>query len=47
MTAAAVTHGQLTVRVSATNEVSQPGTAVVGRGPAGQTVPFSNAEISC
>jgi len=46
VTAAAVTHGQLTVRVSATNEVSQPGTAVVGRGPAGQTVPFSNAEIS-
>jgi flagellar P-ring protein precursor FlgI len=46
VTAAAVTHGQLTVRVSATNEVSQPGAAVVGRGPAGETMPFTNAEVS-
>ena len=46
VTAAAVTHGQLTVKVSATNEVSQPDPLIVGQGPAGETVPFANAEIS-
>ena len=45
VTAAAVTHGQLSVTVSATNEVSQPPAGILGGGQ-GQTVPFQNAEIT-
>jgi len=45
VTAAAVTHGQLTVKVSATNEVSQPPAGLLGTGQ-GETVPFTNAELS-
>jgi flagellar P-ring protein precursor FlgI len=43
VTATAVTHGQLTVKVSATNEVSQPNAGVIGG--AGMTVPFVNTEV--
>ena len=42
VTATAVTHGQLTVKVSATNEISQPAGLVGG---AGQTAPFANATL--
>jgi flagellar P-ring protein precursor FlgI len=45
VTAAAVTHGQLTVKVSATNEVSQPPAGLLGSGQ-GETVPFTNSELS-
>ena len=45
VTAAAVTHGQLSVTVSATNEVSQPPAGLLGGGE-GETVPIQNAEIS-
>jgi flagellar P-ring protein precursor FlgI len=45
VTAAAVTHGQLSVTVSATNEVSQPPAGLLGGGE-GETVPVQNAEIS-
>ncbi len=45
VTAAAVTHGQLSVTVSATNEVSQPPAGILGGGQ-GQTIPFQNAEIT-
>ena len=44
VTATAVTHGQLTVKVSATNEVSQPNAGVIGG--AGMTVPFVNAQVT-
>lgn len=43
VTATAVTHGQLTVKVSATNEVSQQNAGVIGG--AGMTVPFVNTEV--
>ena len=46
VTATAVTHGQLTVKVSATNEVSQPGAGTVRVGGVGETVPFVNAEVT-
>ncbi|MDA7774574.1 flagellar basal body P-ring protein FlgI [Pseudomonadales bacterium] len=45
VTAAAVTHGQLSVTVSATNEVSQPPAGLLGGGE-GETVPIQNAEIT-
>ena len=45
VTATAVTHGQLTVKVSATNEISQPNAGVLGGGE-GETAPVANAEIS-
>ena len=45
VTAAAVTHGQLSVTVSATNEVSQPPAGILGGGE-GETVPIQNAEIT-
>ncbi len=45
VTAAAVTHGQLSVTVSATNEVSQPPAGLLGGGE-GETVPIENAEIT-
>jgi len=45
VTATAVTHGQLTVKVSATNEVSQPFPGVLGEG-AGETAEVANAEIT-
>jgi flagellar P-ring protein precursor FlgI len=45
VTATAVTHGQLTVKVSATNEVSQPA-AGVRKGAPGTTVQFANADVS-
>ena len=45
VTATAVTHGQLTVKVSATNEVSQPNAGILGGGE-GQTVPVANADIT-
>jgi flagellar P-ring protein precursor FlgI len=45
VTAAAVTHGQLTVKVSATNEISQPNAGVLGGGE-GETAPVANAEIT-
>jgi len=41
VTATAVTHGQLTVKVSATNEISQPG-GLLGDG---QAEPFANATL--
>ena len=41
VTATAVTHGQLTVKVSATNEISQPG-GLLGDG---QAQPFANATL--
>lgn len=41
VTAAAVTHGPITVTVSATNEVSQPNPFAEG----GETVEFQNAEV--
>jgi len=40
VTAAAVTHGTLTVKISATNEVSQPNPLA-----GGQTAPVQNAEV--
>lgn len=45
VTATAVTHGQLTVKVSATNEISQPNAGVLGGGE-GVTAPVANAEIT-
>lgn len=45
VTAAAVTHGQLTVKVSATNEISQPNAGILGGGE-GETAPVANAEIT-
>ena len=45
VTATAVTHGQLTVKVSATNEVSQPNAGLLGGG-VGETVPVTNTEIT-
>ena len=45
VTATAVTHGQLTVKVSATNEISQPNAGVLGGGE-GETAPVANAEIT-
>ena len=45
VTATAVTHGQLTVKVSATNEVSQPNAGILGGGE-GETVPVANADIT-
>lgn len=45
VTATAVTHGQLTVKVSATNEVSQPNAGALGGGQ-GETVSFANAELT-
>jgi flagellar P-ring protein precursor FlgI len=45
VTATAVTHGQLTVKVSATNEVSQPFPGVFAEG-AGETAEVANAEIT-
>jgi len=44
VTAAAVTQGSLSVTISATNEISQPGAPVIG-GAAGETAGFTNAEI--
>ena len=46
VTAAAVTHGQITVSVSATNEVSQPQAGTLVGGEAGETTPVTNAELS-
>jgi len=43
VTAAAVTHGGMTVRISATNEVSQPRPFAP---PGAQTTPVTNAEVS-
>ena len=45
VTATAVTHGQLTVKVSATNEISQPNAGVLGGGE-GETARLANAEIT-
>lgn len=45
VTATAVTHGQLTVKVSATNEVSQPNAGILGGGE-GETLPVANADIT-
>ena len=45
VTATAVTHGQLTVKVSATNEVSQPNAGILGGGE-GETLPVTNADIT-
>ena len=45
VTATAVTHGQLTVKVSATNEISQPNAGVLGGGE-GETATVANAEIT-
>ena len=45
VTATAVTHGPLTVKVSATNEVSQPPAGLLGGG-AGETIEVANAEIT-
>ena len=44
VTAAAVTQGSLSVTISATNEISQPGAPVIG-GAAGETAGVTNAEI--
>ena len=46
VTAAAVTHGQITVSVSATNEVSQPQAGTLVGGEAGETTPVTNAELA-
>ncbi len=46
VTAAAVTHGQITVTVSATNEISQPQEGTVIGGPAGQTAAVQNAQVT-
>lgn len=45
VTATAVTHGQLTVKVSATNEVSQPNAGILG-GAQGETLPITNVDIA-
>ena len=46
VTAAAVTHGQITVSVSATNEVSQPQAGTLVGGEAGETAAVTNAELA-
>ena len=45
VTATAVTHGQLTVKVSATNEVVQPPAGLLGAGE-GDAIPLVNADVA-